>query len=86
MFALLTAAGYPSLTWLGVALAVALALDAAVIPAIDSSGLLLVAIGTILAAVGAFSKRDPRDGLPTWFATVFGALYAGLPRLRAVPG
>jgi phosphatidate cytidylyltransferase len=78
VFSLLTAAGYPSLTWLGVALAVALVLDAAVVPAIDSSGLLLVGIGAILAAVGAFSKHDPRDGLPTWIATVFGAVYAGL--------
>ena len=45
---------------------------------LEGSGLILVAIGVILAAVGAFAKRDPRDGLPTWFATVFGALYASL--------
>jgi phosphatidate cytidylyltransferase len=25
--------------------------------------------------VGAFTRPDPRDGLPTWFATVFGAVY-----------
>ena len=77
-FQLLTSAGYPSLAWLGVVFAVALVLDAAVVPAIEPSGVLLVAIGSILAAVGAFTKHDPRDGLPTWFTTVFGALYASL--------
>ena len=54
----------------------ALVLDAALVPAIDASGLLLVATGTILAAVGSFTRLDPRDGLPTWFATMFGAFYA----------
>jgi phosphatidate cytidylyltransferase len=77
-FQLLTGAGYPSLAWLGVAFAVAVVLDASVVPAIDSSGAVLIAIGTILAAVGAFTRADPRDGLPTWFSTVFGALYASL--------
>lgn len=77
-FQLLTGAGYPSLAWLGIAFAVALALDAAIVPSIELSGVLLVAIGTILAAVGALIKTDPREGLPTWFATVFGAFYASL--------
>ena len=77
-FQLLTGAGYPSLAWLGLAFAVALVLDAAVVPAIDSSGVLLIATGAILAAVGAFTRPDPREGLPTWFGTVFGALYASL--------
>ena len=77
-FTLLTGAGYPSLAWLGVVLAVALVLDAAVVPAIESSGLLLVGVGTVLAAVGAFARADPREGLPTWATTVFGALYAAL--------
>jgi len=78
VFQLLTSAGYPSLAWLGIVFAVALVLDAAIVPAIDASGLLLVATGTLLAAVGAFTRTDPRDGLPTWFATVFGAFYASL--------
>jgi phosphatidate cytidylyltransferase len=78
VFELLTGAGYPSLSWLGIVFATALVLDAAIVPAIDASGLLLVATGTILAAVGAFTRTDPRDGLPTWFATVFGAFYASL--------
>jgi phosphatidate cytidylyltransferase len=78
VFQLLTAAGYPSLAWLGIVFAMALVLDAAIVPAIDASGLVLVATGTMLAAVGAFTRTDPRDGLPTWFATVFGAFYASL--------
>jgi phosphatidate cytidylyltransferase len=39
---------------------------------------LLIAIGTILAAVGSFTRTDPRDGLPTWLTTVFGAFYASM--------
>lgn len=78
VFALLTAAGLPSLSWLGTALAVALVLDAVVSPEIDPAGTLLLAVGTVLAAVGAFTRSDPRDGLPTWFATVFGAWYVAL--------
>lgn len=78
VFQLLTGAGYPSLAWLGMAFAVALVLDAAIVPAIDGSGVLLIATGTILAAVGSFTRTDPRDGLPTWVTTVFGAFYAAL--------
>ncbi len=85
MFALLTSAGYPSLRWLGTAFAVALVLDAATAQSttaatsgsasFDPSGSLLLAVGALLVAVGAFTRPDPRDGLPTWFATVFGAVY-----------
>jgi phosphatidate cytidylyltransferase len=78
IFRLLRSAGYPSIPLLGVVLAVGLVLDAAAPQQLEASGLLLVAVGLILAAVGAFAKRDPREGLPTWFATVFGALYASL--------
>jgi phosphatidate cytidylyltransferase len=76
VFELLAAAGYPSLSWLGIAFAVAIVLDAAVGRDVDPTGMVLVATGSILAAVGAFTKIDPREGLPTWFATVFGAIYA----------
>jgi phosphatidate cytidylyltransferase len=78
VFRLLGAAGYSSIPMLGVALAVGIVLDGAVPSTLEGSGLILVAIGTILAAVGAFARRDPRDGLPTWFATVFGAVYVSL--------
>lgn len=78
VFRLLRAAGYASIPALGIVMAVALALDAAVPAALESSALLLVAVGTILAAAGAFARHDPREGLATWVTTVFGALYASL--------
>lgn len=78
VFRLLRSAGYPSVPALGIALAIGIVLDAAAPVQIEGSGLILVAVGLILAAVGSFTKRDPREGLPTWFATVFGALYASL--------
>jgi phosphatidate cytidylyltransferase len=78
VFRLLRSAGYPSVPALGIALSLGIVLDAAAPVELEGSGLILVAIGLILAAVGAFAKRDPREGLPTWFSTVFGALYASL--------
>jgi phosphatidate cytidylyltransferase len=77
VFRLLRMAGYPSLALFGTALAVAFVLEAAVRPAGDK-GILLVAVGVVLAGVGAFTRIDPRDGLVAWFATVFGAVYVGL--------
>jgi phosphatidate cytidylyltransferase len=78
VFALLASAGYASLSWLGIATAIAVVLDGAATESLDSSGLLILAAGSILAAVGSFARRDPRDGLPTWFGTVFGAFYVAL--------
>ena len=77
-FRLLAAAGYGSIPALGTAVAVAVVLDGAVPDAPPGTTLILVAVGVILAAVGSFAKRDPREGLPTWFGTVFGAMYASL--------
>jgi Predicted CDP-diglyceride synthetase/phosphatidate cytidylyltransferase len=53
-------------------------LDTAFPQVLEGSGLLLVAVGIVLAAVASFTKVDPRDGLQAWMATVFGALYAAL--------
>jgi phosphatidate cytidylyltransferase len=77
VFRLLRGAGYPSLALFGTALAVALVLEAFVRPEGDK-GILLVAVGVVLAGVGAMTRSDPRDGLVAWFATVFGAIYVGL--------
>jgi phosphatidate cytidylyltransferase len=77
-FRLLRAAGYPSFLAMGVVLAVALVVDAALPELIEDGGLLLVAVGAALIAVGTFVLPDPRDGLATWMTTVFGALYASL--------
>jgi len=77
-FELLGGAGYPSLAWLGIVFAVAIVLEPAIGREVDPTSMILLATGTILAAVGAFTRTDPREGLPTWFATVFGALYTSL--------
>ncbi len=77
VFRLLKAAGFPSLSLFGTALAVALVLEAAIAPG-GEKAVLLVAVGTVLAGIGAFGRPDPRDGLVAWVATVFGALYVGL--------
>jgi len=77
VFRLLKAAGYPSLSLFGTALAVTIVLEAAFSPMGDK-GVLLIGVGTVLAGVGAMGRLDPRDGLVVWFATVFGALYVGL--------
>jgi phosphatidate cytidylyltransferase len=78
IFRLLRSAGYQSIPALGIAFALGIVVDAAAPVQLEGSGLILVAIGCMLAAVGAFAKRDPREGLPTWFSTVFGAIYASL--------
>ena len=62
---------------LGTALALVVVLDAA-IPTVSGSGPLLIAVGIVLVAVASFSKIDPREGLTTWMATVYGALYVSL--------
>ncbi len=77
VFRLLRAAGYPSLALFGTAIAVALVLQAGFVPDAEK-GLVLVAIGAVLAGVGSLMRTDPRDGLVAWIATLFGAIYVGL--------
>jgi phosphatidate cytidylyltransferase len=78
VFTLLRGAGQPALAALGTVLALTVVLDAAFPDVLEGSGLLLIAIGVVLTAVAAFTRPDPRDGLGTWMATVFGALYVSL--------
>ncbi len=78
VFRLLKPAGYPTMPWLGLAIAIAIVIDAAVPTILEGSGTILAAIGILLAAAGAFTRTDPRDGLNAWIGTVFGALYVGL--------
>ncbi len=78
VFRLLRSAGYATLAALGTALALAIVLDAAFPKVLEGSGLLLCAVGIVLVAVASFSKTDPSDGLSTWMATIFGALYVSL--------
>ncbi|HSL77255.1 MAG TPA: phosphatidate cytidylyltransferase [Candidatus Limnocylindrales bacterium] len=78
VFALLRAAGQPALPALGAVLALTVILDAVFPGVLEGSGLLLIAVGVVLTAVASFMRQDPRDGLATWMATVFGALYVSL--------
>lgn len=75
-FRLLAAAGKPAMMPLGIAIATVVALDAAAPAGFGGDrSFLIVAIGVMLAAVGAFARLDPADGLNAWLTTVFGALY-----------
>jgi phosphatidate cytidylyltransferase len=78
VFALLRSAGQPTLPALGAALALTVVVDAAAPGVLEGSGLLLAAIGIVLISVAAFTRPDPRDGLATWMATTFGALYVSM--------
>jgi len=77
-FTLLRDAGHPTLPLLGTALALTVILDATFPGVVEGSGMLLMAVGIVLVAVASFAQAEPRDGLATWMATVFGALYVGL--------
>jgi phosphatidate cytidylyltransferase len=78
VFRLLKGAGYTPFAALGTVLALVVVLDTAFPEVLEGSGLLLVAVGIILAAVASFTNIDPRDGLQAWMATVFGSLYVAL--------
>jgi phosphatidate cytidylyltransferase len=93
-FRLLRSAGSPVLAILGTGLAVVVAVAIAVgppaaldtraggaapaSPAVAAAGVVLVALAVVLVAAGSFTRSDPRDGLATWVATTFGAVYASL--------
>lgn len=77
-FALLRQGGYPTLPLLGTALALTVIVDATFPDVLDGSGLLLMAIGIIVVAVASFTRLDPKEGLATWMATAFGAIYVSL--------
>jgi phosphatidate cytidylyltransferase len=78
VFTLLRSAGHPTLLLLGTVLALVVIVDATFPEVLEGSGLLLMGVGIVLIAVASFPIPDPRDGLATWVATVFGALYVSL--------
>jgi len=78
VFRLLHGGGYAPFLALGTAFAVTIVLDAAFPEVLEGSGLLLGGVGIVLVAVASFTKVDPRDGLQSWMATVFGAFYISL--------
>jgi phosphatidate cytidylyltransferase len=75
VFRLLRSAGVPSLAILGTVLATALALAVAAPAELAGEAFLILPVGVVLVAVGAFGLADPVEGLTAWMATVFGALY-----------
>lgn len=77
VFRLLAQAGWPAIPTVGILLAVALVAEAAIAPG-GELGLIVLATGTVLAGVAAFTRADPREGTVAWIATVFGAGYVGL--------
>ncbi len=78
VFRLFRSAGSEPFSALGIALALLVVLDAAFPEVLEGSGMLLAAIGIVVIAVASFTKIDPRDGVQSWMATVFGALYVSL--------
>jgi phosphatidate cytidylyltransferase len=77
-FRLLTAAGLSSMPWLGIVLAVVIALGDSVKVLPGGSGILLAGIGVVLVGIGALTRLDPREGLAVFAMTTFGAMYLGL--------
>jgi phosphatidate cytidylyltransferase len=78
VFRLFRNAGSEPFAPLGIALALLVVLDTAFPKVLEGSGMLLAAIGIVVIAVASFTKIDPRDGVQSWMATVFGALYVSL--------
>ncbi len=74
-FRLLGRAGHPTLPALGTAVALAFVADTLLPAGVEVAGPLLVGVAVVVVGIGAFSKLDPTEGLRTWVATVFGALY-----------
>lgn len=72
---LLDAAGHPTLPALGAAVALAFVADALLPPGLEVAGPLLVGVAIVVVGIGAFARSEPSEGLGTWLATVFGALY-----------
>jgi phosphatidate cytidylyltransferase len=77
-FRLLTAAGLSSMPWLGIVLAVVVALGDSVKVLPGGSGILLAGIGIVFVGIGALTRLDPREGLAVFATTTFGAMYLGL--------
>jgi phosphatidate cytidylyltransferase len=75
---LVRAAGYPAVSVLAVAGAVAVAADIAAIEPIRPYADLTVAAVLIVAAVAAFANSDTRVGFGAWIGTAFAAVYVGV--------
>lgn len=78
VFALLKEAGMPGEPLLGTAIALVLVAGTWLRDARPGDAWLLVALGLVIAALGAMWRPDPRTGFQVWLSTVFGSLYVGL--------
>jgi phosphatidate cytidylyltransferase len=75
---LVRAAGYPAISALGVAGALAVAADVAATTQLRPYADLLVAAVLIVAAIAAFVEKDTRVGFGAWIGTAFVATYVGM--------
>ena len=78
VFPLLRGAGVPNEPVLGIVIGLVAAAGGWLLS--DSLGetWVLVGLGVVIAAVGAFLRPDPREGFQVWLGTVFGAVYVGM--------
>jgi phosphatidate cytidylyltransferase len=78
VFPLLRGAGIASEPILGTVIALVITAGGWLLS--DSLGetWILVGLGVVVAAIGAFLRSDPRDGFNVWVGTVFGAVYIGM--------
>jgi phosphatidate cytidylyltransferase len=78
VFPLLQGAGVANEPILGTAIALVVAAAGWLLS--DSLGetWILVGLGVVIAAIGAFLRPDPREGFQAWLGTVFGAVYIGM--------
>jgi phosphatidate cytidylyltransferase len=78
VFPLLRGAGVANEPILGVAIGLVVAAGGWLLS--DSLGetWILVGLGVVIAAIGAFLRPDPREGFQVWIGTVFGAVYIGM--------
>ena len=77
-FRLLESAGHPVMPALGIVAALVVALGDVVATVPGGSAMLLAAVAVVLIGAASLVRPDPRDGLATFAATTFGALYVGL--------
>jgi phosphatidate cytidylyltransferase len=75
---LLRGAGYPVITVLLIAGALAVTADVAAPSWLRGYGDLLVAAVVVGSAIAAFTEKDTKVGFAAWMATTFGAVYLGL--------
>ena len=75
---LLRGAGYPVVTAVAVAGALAVAAEVASVPQLRPYADLAVAAVVIAGGIVAFAQMDTKDGFAAWMGTAFAAIYVGM--------